>query len=660
MRKSISTTYIRQNLANKPLMNNAIAQFVVKVLFSSDDLDRETIYNKTKELISHSFSISKLDEVLIDLEGESKVKKANNKFSLRKTYRDEIIRMSDERTSLFEYALKTYFKNYSYPNETMKNWFDEMNIAFFTEYSSEWIEDLIGRSEKKKTYVSHFKTLHDKNIFKKNGIEYKDRDSLLENFISYLRSNDPHIGILMMNYANSLFAAKLIAANIFADKSIVDLFSNSKVILDTNVLLYLDLEKDKYSESYEVLERIFIKLNIKPVYLHITKEEYKRVIDFKIELMQSLITHYEKDVLCESSDTFIQTMLFRNCCEEEHFENYFGTLRELPVVFSKELEITEEDYMEIHEYTEGNKELKLVKQKMNEIYLRNHDHDKKDKSLQHDSELIIGTKYLQQREKAWILTRDGTVHTYSIENTIPGNLPIALNIDTIISLLSVNDGGVDLESSEFASIFAQFVMNNVEIARDAFKIEDLTKMTEIEAEISRLPSEQVIEIAREINHDRFIGIKESKIALKIQRKLQAYKIEIKDELSAAQIDLTNTRKENDTLIGKQEKTKNRFIETRTIKLEKQKLPELKREFIIKAMGQVLLILLVTALVIYVLKYSNESQNLIISSIIGAIINIITGYFSISKLWIPAYFKRKKLLIETIEKDVYKEWESINN
>ena len=53
-------------------------------------------------------------------------------------------------------------------------------LHFFTEYSSEWIEDLIGRSEKKKTYVSHFETLNDKNIFNKDIGENYAKNFIIE------------------------------------------------------------------------------------------------------------------------------------------------------------------------------------------------------------------------------------------------------------------------------------------------------------------------------------------------------------------------------------------------------------------------------------------------------------------------------------------------
>lgn len=164
MRKSISTTYIKQNLAYRPLLNNAIAQIVIEILFENDHLDIDTLYTKMEKILSHPFSKTRLEEVLIDLEKESKLKKSNNNFSLRKSYRYEIESIKKERDLRFKYALGTYFKNYPYDSEIIKNWFDEMNVAFFTEYSSEWIEDLIGRSEKKKTYVSHFEILNDKNI----------------------------------------------------------------------------------------------------------------------------------------------------------------------------------------------------------------------------------------------------------------------------------------------------------------------------------------------------------------------------------------------------------------------------------------------------------------------------------------------------------------
>ena len=134
-----------------------------------------------------------------------------------------------------------------------------------------------------------------------------------------------------------------------------------------------------------------------------------------------------------------------------------------------------------------------------------------------------------------------------------------------------------------------------------------------------MPSEQIIEIAREINHDRFIGAKESEIALKIQRKMQSYKIEIKDELSATQIKLANEKKENDALLDIQERIKTGFKEKRTSELKDSKVSKFKKKVFLEIIGQIVIMILATAFVIYILKHNNESQNLIVNSIIGGMI-----------------------------------------
>jgi hypothetical protein len=72
-----------------------------------------------------------------------------------------------------------------------------------------------------------------------------------------LQSNDNDVTAILWDYGTSRFSSSLIVANTSADPITIDEFSNSKCILDTNILMYLDLEKSKFKESFKSMETIF-------------------------------------------------------------------------------------------------------------------------------------------------------------------------------------------------------------------------------------------------------------------------------------------------------------------------------------------------------------------------------------------------------------------
>jgi hypothetical protein len=657
MRNSILTTFIRQDSANKPLLFNALSQIVVKTLFQYTELNKDDLYKNVNKAVNFRVDKNKIESVLEELQQTNNISLNENKYSLSMTYKQKVENCINARDIRFDNAIQKYFSNPPIEPNILKSWFDDMNISFFSEYNNDWLEDFIGRSEKRRSYLTNYNSLSNKKIFDKYNIADNDAKWLFDQYLLFLKSNDPEIGLLMLDYANSLFAAKLISANVFADTSVKEMLQDSVVILDTNILLYLNLEKDIYTESYKSLEDIFILLNIQPIYFHITKEEYSRVISYKIDMLKQTIATFDEDVIKESSDPFLQTSLYRNCSEEEHYEIYYESLREMPRYFYKELGITEYDNREIIDHIENEGNKKILQEKMDEIYFRYRGKHKRENNLNHDAGLVNGLDYLKKERKAWILTRDGTVHAYSVENTRHGDYPIAINLNSIINLLCVNEGGIDIDSSNFGPLFSQFVKKDIMPFIDSFQLEDLTRMSEIEQQVSQLPDQNIIELAKDVNHDRLRGVKDENIALKIHRCIQSYKIEVKDELETVKAALSNSKNEVEKLSNRNETVETNYKSRRKNELENEKIPKLRRKFISRFVLQ-LVFLIISIMVIYIFIKQNSNNNHY-TIIIGLTINVLTGFIFNKYLWPPNFFSLKKKLKKEIEHQVNKDWEELN-
>ena len=577
MKKELQAIYFKNDLATQSLTITAISQLIIKILyFNNNSMSIDEIRKSIKTNIGSNISKEKLEEALGELEKKSIINIHETKYVLRKSHFTRLKKSHNARNERFDSVVNRYFSQSNVAKEKIIEWFNEININFFAEYSSEWINNIVGKSKKNHDYVKKFKAIHNPKIYRKFDIPSSERKWFANQFIEFLRSYNSDDNSIMWDYANSMFSSKLISSNIFADKSIKDIFKDSIVVLDTNVLLYLDIEEDEYSQSYKILGRIFEELNITPVFFNITKHEYSEALEHIINQINIVTQKYNYDVYSKSDDIFMRTAIRRGCKTQEDFNTFFDDLRIIPEFFGSRQKIEECDNKEIAKIIiKGMKDKKLIDE-MNEIFKKYHDFDKKQQSLEHDAGLINGVIYLRNDQKSLIITRDHTVHRYSVENTKKGDLPLAINIETIINLFAVNDGGIEVDPCDFVPLFASTVRNSLIPEIGSFRIEDLTRMYEYESEIVSLEEEDIVSIAKDINHARLKGENEKKIALIFQRRFQAIKIDIKDELTNAKSKLH----EQDDTIGKLTDEninfKTNYVKKRRTELKKQYHKEQKR------------------------------------------------------------------------------------
>lgn len=71
--------------------------------------------------------------------------------------------------------------------------------------------------------------------------------------------------------------------------------------------------------------------------------------------------------------------------------------------------------------------------------------------------MVYGVNYLRKTDPTWILTTDGTLKYYAIENISRDESEIAIGLDALIGMFAVNGGGVNVDSSDFAPLFKNLI-----------------------------------------------------------------------------------------------------------------------------------------------------------------------------------------------------------
>ena len=292
---------------------------------------------------------------------ENNISELRGRYSIDQNKKNKIETAYNEFINRQNRIIDNFFNNVSSQRQFVLQWFEDVTIELFKEYSSEWISDLcLTTNGAVKGKHQGIQAILDKATDSNNNLDPKDKDWLKKQYFKFIQSNDTDVSSILWDYGTSCFSSSLIIANISADPISVDEFKNSKCILDTNILMYLDLERSKFKESFKSMENIFIDLNISPVYFSITRDEFINSMEYKKDTVLRVVENYPHEVISKTDDPFINTALQRGCVTTEDFERFFDQLLDVPKYISELLEIKQYDSVELDAAIEkGQKDEKL-------------------------------------------------------------------------------------------------------------------------------------------------------------------------------------------------------------------------------------------------------------------------------------------------------------
>jgi hypothetical protein len=532
MKKGLQTIYLRVDSASKSLTKRALAQLILKIIYSFNSPPaKEGIVVELSAILRTSISSEKIKSAFELLFSEDKISDKQGKYIISPVTKQKI----DIAVSEFENRQKRIIERYFSPITTASNiiaqWFEEVTIEIFNEYSSEWISDLCSTTNGAlRNKHQGIQIILDLVTEANKYVLVKDKAWLKNQYIIFLRSNDDDVTSILWDYGTSRFSSSLIIANTAIDPITIEEFKNSKCILDTNILMYLDLEKGKFAESFKSMETIFINLNIVPVYFHTTRAEFIRTMVHKKDDIIRIVENYSPEVIADTTDPFLQTALHRGCLNKEDLERFFHQLMDIPETFSELLEIKILDNSEIDDAVIKGQKNENLKDRINKVYKRKRHYDKRKNALLHDAGLISGAEALRKKEKCFILSRDSSINEVALEKPLKNEMPIAIGLNTLINLLAIDNGGTDIDPTDCAPLFASIIKLALLPERDVFKLEDLSKMLDIETQIGNLASKEVIDIAKEFHHNSVTGVSEEEIALQVNRRFQKAKLELRSNL----------------------------------------------------------------------------------------------------------------------------------
>lgn len=193
--------------------------------------------------------------------------------------------------------------------------------------------------------------------------------------------------------------------------------------------------------------------------------------------------------------------------------------------------------------------------------------NKKKHSLEHDAGIISGAEFLRATEKCFILSRDSSINESALEIQTKNEIPISIGLDTLINLLAIDNGGTDIDPTNCAPLFASIIKLVLIPERDVFRLEDLSRILDVETQIASLPAEQVIDIAKELHHNIVTGVSEEDSSLQLNRRFQSAKIEFQSDLHKQKQETHFEKEEKEKYIKRSDKATQTLRDEYTTQLQ---------------------------------------------------------------------------------------------
>lgn len=554
MDKTLKNIYLRIDATMQTLHRKAIGELLLKIIYqqsgsiSFDDICK-AYQKETKGAIAYR---ELLTSILGEMVSSNDIKTEEGRYRISTGKRKKI----DKQTSSFEEQINRvidkYIKPAFTPDQILKEWFIDALAFFFANYSDVWISDLKDNSASKVNIVNSKASILDALTLRTSNnkaIDERDRDDLSGRFLDILtKTGDPALSSVLFESGVSAFSSKLISSNIGLDAMTLEVFKDSICILDTNILMYIGLEAGQYYQALEVISSVFTSLGIKVYYLDVTEHEYIHTVKNKKDAILRLIEKgFDIDVLFKTDDQYLKTALSRSCRDAEDFERFFKDLIILPTY------LDDKETVPILKYPADEaliasistaKTNDALRDEVNTIYKDLTKRDKRPHSLTHDVQIVAGVEEIRKTVKAFILSQDTCINEYSRKRPSVNDLTLALKLETLINVLSVYQPET-MESDIFSALFVSMLSDGLVPREDVFQLEDLTLMSEREEQISQLPADSIVTIAKQICRLRLSGEPEEKITLALSRAVQGEKMQIAVDLTNTQEQLQHVKEEKD-------------------------------------------------------------------------------------------------------------------
>ncbi|MCI6420009.1 MAG: hypothetical protein MR794_06930 [Bacteroidales bacterium] len=500
---------------------------------------------------------------------------------------------NDKYVYTFDVLINRYFsRGIDVERGIVEEWLRQVLLAIFQQYY-QVVLSYITNQERINIEQLDIDKLH-QSIVGKFDIS-SDNSQILRNQLKEMltNGNDPEVIYIHYYFLNSCYASQVLTTKSHALTSIAAAFTNKTILLDTNVLITLQLEKKNQSHiDFAIVNDVCKKLNINLKYLQQTASEYSRVVSYKRSEYSDIVAGLSSNVLNKTRyDNILHTLRINGCYSPEKVEKFFDdNLIGIPAALGENLTSIEcipdeESYAPFEYYKRNSDDKENLRKIFSSTNFDDYDQDdesmlaeknvikKRDGVVEHDLGLIgyVRTErgageYARQhnkeiRDDIILITMDTSLLSYAKEQY--PNETFVYSLRDIITWLALDKGGLLGNPEDFAPMLSSFVNNHFLIWEDTFGIPELSLIMDLEREVASLDEVKVVEISKELHKMRMQHKSKLDIHAYLQgelhveyNKLNTEKIKLIDETQRQQREI----KEKDKLLQKKDDELEQFRE----------------------------------------------------------------------------------------------------
>lgn len=554
--------HLRYTAVSNPLRTRAMAQLAAKVLYSKksdEEINAEKIGRGICKILRiPKLSIREVEDALTLLEKINLVVKTGCHWELTEDGKKRLEEDLSRTRSLTNSIIERHFPQ-TIPQQQIKDWFVDTCIEYFGHYGSYWVASICRTSPYGASIPSSWRGIIPA-IAKKHAIDQYD-EALTGGFERFIESEDQRDQEYRWNLGQAMFASRLIAARVGSDPITIREIKDSLVFLDTNILLVAALETHRHAKSLALLGKALKTLNMKPVVLPDTKNEYERVVYQSKRETLRVVSRYPKEISERASDNFTRTAIARGCVTTNDFERFFDSVRSMPKgLDSEKIELCSEQSI-INSAIIGAKDRNIQNQ-VASIWKSLRHNDKPESAIIHDSALLkVVEDTISKGKKCLVLTTDHTMSLLSGRRAGPHGLPSWVTLDTLLQILAIDDSGVQIKAENFGPLMTAVLENEAQPSPGTYTTQDLAWLLDIEERCADLPPEKIKTCTLIVTQARLSGRRRNdpELQLEIQRAFQGNRMDLASEVSMAKADLAATKKELNQEVSATKNLREAFI-----------------------------------------------------------------------------------------------------
>lgn len=533
MEKILQSIFVHVDAASKTLANNAMAQLLVKLLYTCDHPVKkeeliDMIYTQLHKKVANDDDFNGILDSLVD---RKEILYSKNSYSLSSAKKDRISRSIEQSKNRVNRLLNDFFTGLHSDPAVIERWFQTVTLKFFEIYADHWISDLLAGSQHLRNLSESIRSTIENRTKSFEGIDKRDIEELKKRFFRLVTTHSSDVDAYLWEHGTSRFSALLISNKQGVDRLTIDSFSGSTCLLDTNILIFIALGAKDMIKSYEQLEEAFLQLGISVKVLYITKAEFEHRIDLQREVTIKNIENLGGRITKIPNDSFTHCAIERMCSSKEDFERFFDELREIPEFVISKLKIEILDHSkELAKAIDAARNDDAKKDNLKRLYFQLLNRNKPDNATIHDAGLIEGVEFLRKSGKYFILSEETSVNAYSQGKPADNGLPISIRVQTLLNILAAN-GNSTSDSSDYMALYADLIRMELMPAEKTFTQCQLFQMHELNNKIGKLPIEETERIAWDVHEKMLRGMKDDDLRLYINDRITETEINLRDELS---------------------------------------------------------------------------------------------------------------------------------